>query len=120
MSGAHWDESVDAARDHNRRRIRDRNAGRMLHERMTMSTSGGARPISTSPVSMLGLYRLLDPVVRADPYPLYEQLRVHDPVDWAPYLKTWVVTRYEDVAIVLHDRRFSANRTPTPEELTAL
>ena len=66
----------------------------------------------------LSLYRLLDPEVLADPYPLYRQLREEAPVSWDPYLHAWVVTRYDDVLTVLRD--FSADRTPTPAQLTAL
>jgi cytochrome P450 len=68
----------------------------------------------------LGLYRLLDPQVLANPYPLYHRLRTEDPIHWDPFLKAWVVTRYADVLTVLSDRRFSAQRTPTPDELSAL
>jgi hypothetical protein len=70
------------------------------------------------PAPALSLYHLLDPEVLADPYPLYRRLREEAPVHWDPYLHTWVVTRYEDVVTVLH--RFSANRTPTPEQLAAI
>ena len=66
----------------------------------------------------LSLYHLLDPEVLANPYPLYHRLRSEDPVHWDPYLHAWVVTRYTDVQTVFH--KFSANRTPTPEQLTAL
>jgi cytochrome P450 len=66
----------------------------------------------------LGLYQLLDPAVAADPYPLYHRLRDSDPVLWDPYLHAWVVTRYDDVMTVLH--RYSAERTPTPNQLEAL
>ena len=66
----------------------------------------------------LSLYQLLDPEVLADPYPLYARLRSEDPVHWDPFLHAWVVTRYEDVLTVLHD--YSADRTPSPEQLTAM
>jgi cytochrome P450 len=66
----------------------------------------------------LSLYRLLDPAVLADPYPLYARLREEDPVHWDPYLHCWVVTRYADVLTVL--QRFSADRTPSPEQMRAL
>jgi cytochrome P450 len=66
----------------------------------------------------LSLYRLLDPAVLADPYPLYARLREEDPVHWDPFLHCWVVTRYADVHTVLHS--FSADRTPSPEQLRAL
>jgi cytochrome P450 len=66
----------------------------------------------------LSLYRLLDPEVLANPYPLYHRLLTEDPVHWDPFLHTWVVTRYADVVTVLQN--FSANRTPTPEQLTPM
>jgi pimeloyl-[acyl-carrier protein] synthase len=66
--------------------------------------------------SSLSLYQLLDPEVLADPYPLYARLRTEDPVHWDPFLHAWIVTRYADVLTVLHD--YSADRTPTPEQLT--
>jgi len=66
----------------------------------------------------LSLYHLLDPEVLANPYPLYHRLRNEDPVHWDPFLHAWVVTRYVDVIQVLH--QYSANRTPTPEQLTAM
>jgi cytochrome P450 len=68
--------------------------------------------------SDLSLYHLLDPRILADPYPLYRRLQKEDPVHWDPYLHTWVVTRYADAVVVL--QRFSAARTPTPEQLSAL
>src|SRR5438445_9813106 len=68
-------------------------------------------------VSALSLYHLLDPAVLANPYPLYHRLRSEDPVHWDPFLHAWVVTRYADVITVF--QRFSADRTPTPEQLVA-
>ena len=66
----------------------------------------------------LSLVRLLEPEILANPYPLYNKLRTEDPVHWDRFLQTWVVTRYADVVNVLHS--FSADRTPTPEQLTAM
>src|SRR5262252_5565607 len=66
----------------------------------------------------LSLYQLLDPDVLANPYPLYRQLRSENPVHWDPFLHAWVVTRYADVLYVF--QHFSAHRTPTPEQLTAM
>jgi len=47
----------------------------------------------------------LDPAFIADPYPFYRRLR-----EAAPVLKTpqgfWLLTRYDDVALSLRDRRF--------------
>ena len=61
---------------------------------------------------------MLDPEVLANPYPLYHRLRTESPVHWDPLLRVWVVTRYEDVIRVLRD--FSAERTPTPAQLTLM
>ncbi len=66
----------------------------------------------------LSLARLLEPEVLAEPYPFYRRLRTEDPVHWDRFLHTWVITRYSDVVKVLHS--FSADRTPTPEQLTAM
>jgi cytochrome P450 len=68
--------------------------------------------------SSLSLVRLLEPEVLANPYPLYHRLRSEDPVHWDRFLHSWVVTRYPDVLHVLHS--FSADRTPTPDQLTAM
>lgn len=75
-------------------------------------------PSTDKPSPTLSLFHLLDPEVLANPYPLYERLRTEDPVHWDPYLHAWVVTRYPDVVTVLH--QFSANRTPSPEQLSAI
>jgi pimeloyl-[acyl-carrier protein] synthase len=78
-------------------------------------TSSDSTRVTDRPLS---LYHLLDPEVLADPYPLYRRLREEDPVHWDPYLHAWVVTRYHDVSTVF--RRFSADRTPSPEYFEAL
>ena len=82
----------------------------------TTSTSATSR--SERPDAALSLYHLLDPEVLADPYPLFARLRREDPVHWDPFLHAWIVTRYADVMEVLHT--FSADRTPTPEQLSAM
>src|SRR5258708_12962299 len=66
----------------------------------------------------LSLYHLLDPEVLANPYPLFHRIRTEHPVHWDPFLHAWVVTRYKDVVTVLH--HYSAERTPTPEQLAAM
>ena len=66
----------------------------------------------------LSLYQLLDPDVLANPYPLFHRIRSADPVHWDVFLHSWIVTRYEDVIRVL--RTFSADRTPTPEQLRSM
>src|ERR1700727_1761108 len=66
----------------------------------------------------LSICQLFDPAVLADPYPLYRKLREQDPVHWDPFLHAWIVTRYPEVIEVLH--RYSADRTPTPDQLSAM
>jgi cytochrome P450 len=70
------------------------------------------------PDPTLSLSQLLDPKVLANPYPLYARLRNEAPVHWDAFLHAWVVTRYQDVIKVLLE--FSAERTPTPEQLTSM
>src|SRR5438552_3700813 len=85
-----------------------------------MTTQIGSPPTMGKPDTTLSLYRLLAPQVLANPYPLYDRLRTEAPVHWDPFLHAWVVTRYADVVTVLHDVRFSAHRTPTPDYLAAM
>lgn len=66
----------------------------------------------------LSLMRLLDPDVLLDPYPFYETLREHDPVRWNPYMHSGTVTSYAEVVTVL--TKYSADRTPTPQQLLDL
>jgi cytochrome P450 len=85
---------------------------------LAVKGDAGTPTPSDKPASALSLYHLLDPSVLADPYPLFHRLRTEDPVHWDPFLYAWVVTRYADILTVLHD--FSAERTPTPEQLTSM
>lgn len=77
-----------------------------------------ASDVTAKAEKALSLYHLLDPEVLANPYPLYHRLRTEDPVHWDPFLHAWVVTGYENVVHVLH--HFSARRTPSPEQLSAI
>lgn len=84
---------------------------------MTAQTNipaAGATPFDPS----LSLFQLLDPAVHADPWPFYRRLREEAPVMWDPFMFTWVVTRYDDVMLVL--KEFSADRTPDPKKMEAL
>ncbi len=63
----------------------------------------------------LSLYQLLNQEILANPYPLYQRLRVTDPVHWDIFMQAWILTRYSDVVYAL--RTFSAARTPSPAAL---
>ena len=56
------------------------------------------------------VYDPADASTRRDPFPLYEALQEHDPVHWSPALRSWVVTRYEDVKLVLATPTMSSDR----------
>jgi pimeloyl-[acyl-carrier protein] synthase len=66
----------------------------------------------------LSLYRLYNPAVLADPYPLYALLRSEDPVHWDPFLHAWVVTRYADVVTTLQS--YSAKCAPAPQRMESM
>jgi cytochrome P450 len=83
-----------------------------------MTAPTGIPTTSRKSSQVLSLYHLLDPEVLANPYPLYHRLRSEDPVHWDPFLHAWVVTSYADVVTVF--QRFLADRTPTPEQLSAM
>jgi cytochrome P450 len=83
-----------------------------------MTIQAGASNSGKKKEPPLSLYHLLDPEVLANPYPLYHRLRNENPVHWDPFLHAWVVTRYADVVTVF--QKFSADRTPTPEQLTSM
>lgn len=45
-----------------------------------------------------------DPLTLADPFPILARLREEDPCYWSPRLKSWVLTRYDDVKRVCLDK----------------
>lgn len=55
----------------------------------------------------LSLSHLQQEEVRANPYPFYEQLREQDPIHWDDELGFWTLTRYDDIAALYTDERFS-------------
>lgn len=55
-------------------------------------------------------YRPEDPATLADPYPLFTRLRDDDPCHWSPRLKSWVLTRYDDVKQACLDKTLSSDR----------
>lgn len=48
----------------------------------------------------LSSYTLADPKVMQNPYPYYERLREEDPVHFDEGIRTWLVTRHEDIVAV--------------------
>ena len=58
-------------------------------------------------------YDIASPQHKADPYPFYARLRAHDPVHRVTLpggTAAWLVTRYDDVVMVLKDDRFAKDR----------
>jgi cytochrome P450 len=53
---------------------------------------------------------LLSPAATADPYPLFDRLREHDPVHWSEHQRAWLLTRYDDVLAALADKALSNDR----------
>lgn len=48
--------------------------------------------------------------VLANPFPIFHELREREPAHRSRILGGWVLTRYDDVKLVIADRRFSADR----------
>lgn len=72
--------------------------------------------ISSSKSQNLGIAKALkfnpyDPKFRANPYPLYHQLRSVEPIHQS-FAGMWVITRYADAKAVLRDPRFCVNKMP--------
>ena len=55
----------------------------------------------------LSLSHLQQPHIRSNPYPFYKRLREQDPVHWDEEMGFWVLTRYDDIAALYTDERFS-------------
>lgn len=55
----------------------------------------------------LSLTNLQKENIRANPYPFYERLRTQDPIHWDGEMGFWVFTRYDDIASLYFDERFS-------------
>lgn len=57
----------------------------------------------------VGAINLLAPETIEDPYPVYAQLREHDPVHFFERLNLWILTRFEDVHNAFRDDRFTVD-----------
>ena len=56
-------------------------------------------------------YRPEDPAILANPFALFDRMRREDPVHWSPRLKSWVLTRYDDIKrVCLEPARMSSDR----------
>ena len=51
-----------------------------------------------------------DPDIRRNPFPLFARLQDEDPVHWSPSLRSWVLTRHEDVRQVMLSPTMSPDR----------
>jgi len=58
----------------------------------------------------LPIYDPADESTRRNPFPLYEALQEHDPVHWSEALRSWIVTRYDDVRKVAMSPAMSSDR----------
>ena len=48
--------------------------------------------------------------IRTNPFPFYEALQERDPVHWSPVIKSWIITRYDDVRQVAMSSNMSSDR----------
>ena len=68
-------------------------------------------------------YNPLSSRLHRNPYPTYDRLRARDPVHWAKLAMSWIVTRYDDVDIVLRNPKIFSNERnsyDTPRSLLTL
>jgi cytochrome P450 enzyme len=75
---------------------------------------GDMQSVDPQPVSVTSnavAFEPYSPEFDRDPFPTYRALREHDPVHWWETSQAWVVSRYDDVALFLRDRRFSLRYT---------
>ena len=82
--------------------LRERNASGMVHARRCIIPLVNSRPALE--------FRPDDPDFIRDPFPLFKRMREEDPVHWSPRIKSWVLTRYDDVKAVCLDKDISSDR----------
>ena len=56
------------------------------------------------------VYDPIDEAIRRNPFPLYEALQEHDPIHWSPAIRSWIITRYDDVRQVALSPTMSSDR----------
>ena len=54
-----------------------------------------------------------DPQTLANPYPYFSSLRKDDPIHWNVKLKSWIITRYDDVRSILSSDKITVDRLNT-------
>ena len=54
-----------------------------------------------------------DPNTVANPYPYFSALRKEDPIHWHVKLKSWIITRYDDVRSILSSDNITVDRLNT-------
>lgn len=72
------------------------------------TSSGTGQSCQEAPVLVVDF---ADARTNADPFPVFARLRREDPVHYSQPMKSWIVTRYDDVkAIAMNNAEVSANR----------
>jgi len=62
--------------------------------------------LGSSPLEdLIARFDVTDPAFIADPYPVLNALREATPIYWSERSNQWVLTRFEDIAAALRDRR---------------
>lgn len=56
------------------------------------------------------VYDPTDEAIRKNPFPLYEALQEQDPIHWSPAIRSWIITRYDDVRQVALSSTMSSDR----------
>ncbi len=56
------------------------------------------------------VYDPTNEATRRNPFPLYESLQEQDPVHWSPAVRSWIITRYDDVRQVALSPTMSSDR----------
>lgn len=54
---------------------------------------------------LIARFDVTDPAFIADPYPVLNALRETTPIYWSERSSQWVLTRFDDIAVALRDRR---------------
>jgi cytochrome P450 len=65
----------------------------------------------------LSSYSLADPAVVQNPYPYYERMRAEDPVHFDERIRTWLVTRHEDILAVARNTEVYSDEMRVSDEI---